>query len=973
MLPFYFELQDKYSKKYGDKTIVLMQCGGFYESYSTDDRGFNLRELAVILNIQYTKRNKSLPVSINNPYMLGFPVHSLKKFKRVLTENGFTVVVYYQVDTLRKVERKLLGIYTYGTNLEESENIFDTNSEDITCIENNIVCLYIDEDMLIHASRIDLTTGKGSVLINPYTDLYLQIALIQRFLQVYPSREIVYNQDIFDNFDLDENKIMLQKINISLQNKINYQIELLERVYGKSDILTPIEKIGLEKYPDLVTSWTILIDYAYERNPKIIRNLMLPDFFEEHNHLTLENNAIEQLNIVSNNSLEVNAFSKKFLSVYHVVNNCTTNMGKRYLKMQLLRPLSNIQQINDRYNASTFLSDSWETIEDKLLGIVDIEKLQRRLSLSIINSLELTNLYQSYKIIESLIGSQKWDTPFLKCIPQIENCIKELERIFSFETFEQEIIFNKGIYQEIDNLTETINADKNKIFLLLDYLNKLINVDEKKEVNGVKLEYTEKDGYFFTVSLKRSFAIKHQIEILKDKPTNFNLENLIFKQLPKSPSVKIFYTDTSFTDVRENTSIMKTVVKQYWNTTCLKFAEEFKETFNSIVEWICRLDFIKSNLKTSKINRYSRPQIKKNKKSYVKIKELRHPIIEKIIKDKEPYVAHNLSLGTGKQDGILLYGLNSSGKSSMMKAIGISVILAQAGLYVPATEFTYSPYSTIFTRITGNDNIFKGLSSFTLEMLEINNILKRANENCLIISDEVCRSTESISACSIVSSMLIILSKRKCSFIFTSHLHDICQINEIKNLDNLKVYNLKIDVSEDGKITYHRELTAGQGDTIYGLKVAKALINNQEFLMIADKMRDIHTLLYHQGHKNGDEIRLKIVEEKQSKYNSAKFMTSCEICGKKRSYKGELETHHIIPQELCDEDGFLKEKPYLHMNSKWNLENLCNQCHIDHHNLEKNRNSTIVKWKQKMSSKEISEKLQLFSIKLSTGTINKIV
>lgn len=968
MLPFYFDLQEKYSKKYGEKAIVLIQCGGFYEAYSTDDKGFNLRELATVLNIQYTKRNKSLDVSFNNPYMLGFPLNSIKKYKRVLTEKGFTVIVYHQIETYKKIERKLTGIYTYGTNLEESDNIFDVDTEYSTSsLENNIICLFIDDEN-IHASKVDLTTGKGCVLINPYTDFQQQVELVQRFIQVFPTREIVYNKNILDYLDIDENKTILQKFEVNLHDSLNYQIELLEKVYGKSNIINPIENLGLEKYPDLVTSWCMLIDYAYEHNPKIIQNLLVPEFYQEHDYLMLENNAIEQLNLISNHNLEL--VCKKYQSVYHVINNCSTVMGKRYLKNQLLRPLYDNKLINERYEASEYLINDWNTIENNLLGLVDIEKIQRKLNLFIINTFEMTNLYQSYKSIHKLILLKDWNTSFLKNVPDILPLISELERIFNFENFSEENIFNFKIYEEIDKLVNKIKMGKEEVSFLQNYLNSLINLDEKKEVNGVKLENNDKDGYYFSVSLKRSHAIQYQLKMLKNKKiNNIDLDKLVYKQLPKSAVVKIYY---NFNDVKEDLQILKGLLKEYWVKTCLSLTDKFKDTFIKIVDWISKVDFIKSNLKTSKMYRYCKPQIKKNKKSYIKIKDLRHPIIERLIKDKEPYVAHNISLGTGKQDGILLYGLNSSGKSSMMKAIGISVILAQCGLYVPCSEFIYSPYKTIFTRITGNDNIFKGLSSFTLEMLEINNILKRANENCLVISDEVCRSTESISACSIVSSMLIILSQRKCSFIFTSHLHDICQIKDIKDLENLKVYNLKINISEDGNIIYERVLTPGQGDTIYGLKVAKSLIKDKDFLTISEKMKEIHTQLYNQGHKNADDIKLKIVEEKPSRYNSSKFMSNCEICGKKRSYKGELETHHIIPQEECDEEGFLKAKPYLHMNSKWNLENLCNQCHIDHHSLEKNRNGVIAKWKNIMNIDQVQEKLKQFNIELSKSTIQKI-
>jgi DNA mismatch repair protein MutS len=266
-----------------------------------------------------------------------------------------------------------------------------------------------------------------------------------------------------------------------------------------------------------------------------------------------------------------------------------------------------------------------------------------------------------------------------------------------------------------------------------------------------------------------------------------------------------------------------------------------------------------------------------------------------------------------------------------MKAIGVNIILAQCGLYVPCKHMEYTPYKAVFTRITGNDNIFKGLSSFSLEMVELNNIIKYANRNSLVIGDEICKGTEPISACSIVSSILLILAQRRCSFIFASHLHDLVKINDINNLKNMSIYHLKIRIDEDNeKLIYDRQLEVGSGENIYGVTVAKFVIKDKEFIRLADKMVEIHKQLYNQGHENGDDIKLKIVEDKKSKYNSKKFISKCENCGKKASYKGELQTHHnIIHQEECDNMGYLE---HLHKNSLWNLQALCTKCHDFIHN-----------------------------------------
>ena len=136
---------------------------------------------------------------------------------------------------------------------------------------------------------------------------------------------------------------------------------------------------------------------------------------------------------------------------------------------------------------------------------------------------------------------------------------------------------------------------------------------------------------------------------------------------------------------------------------------------------------------------------------------MRHPIVEKLSTDTT-YIPHNIELGyETDQNGILLYGINSSGKSTLMKSIGLNVILAQIGYFVSCSHFEFSPYNSLFTRISGNDNLFRGLSSFMVEMMELMAILKRNNNNTLVIADEICRGTEEKSANIIVSYMYVLL------------------------------------------------------------------------------------------------------------------------------------------------------------------------------------------------------------------------
>jgi DNA mismatch repair protein MutS len=327
------------------------------------------------------------------------------------------------------------------------------------------------------------------------------------------------------------------------------------------------------------------------------------------------------------------------------------------------------------------------------------------------------------------------------------------------------------------------------------------------------------------------------------------------------------------------------------------------------------IDFLKSSAKIVTEYNYVRPKILDLDHGYIKTENLRHPIVERIIEHE--YVPHNIELGKDLK-GMLIYGINSSGKSVLMKAIGLSIVMAQAGLYVPASLYEFSPYNSLFTRITGNDNIFRGLSSFALEMVELNAILKRTSNKTLVIGDEVCRGTEHISGSAIVATTVIELAKTNSSFIFATHLHELSNLDEIKELTNVKSFHLQVDYDNNhDTLIYDRKIKEGSGDSIYGITVARHIIHDVNFIDHAIKIKN--KLL---------NISDTMIPNKKSKYNSKVYVYKCAECGKTDC---QLDTHHICHQVDCD-NGFVKDKKHIKKNQKSNLKVLCKECHQNVHN-----------------------------------------
>jgi DNA mismatch repair protein MutS len=295
----------------------------------------------------------------------------------------------------------------------------------------------------------------------------------------------------------------------------------------------------------------------------------------------------------------------------------------------------------------------------------------------------------------------------------------------------------------------------------------------------------------------------------------------------------------------------------------------------------------------------------------VNAKELRHCLIEHI-QTQELYVANDISLSSEATDptGILLYGTNAVGKTSFIRALGIAVIMAQSGMYVPCTRFSYRPYRAIFTRILGNDNLFKNLSMFAVEMSELRVILNSADKHSLVLGDELCSGTETESALSIFASGLTDLHEKRATFLFATHFHEILKFDEIKALGRVAVKHMAVHYDRvKDCLVYDRVLRDGPGNRLYGLEVAKSLHLPDEFIERAYAIRN----------KYFPEMRGDL-SASASRYNAKKIRGVCENC---REEMAE-EVHHLQEQQLADETGRIGT---IHKNHPANLMGLCEKCH----------------------------------------------
>ena len=460
-----------------------------------------------------------------------------------------------------------------------------------------------------------------------------------------------------------------------------------------------------------------------------------------------------------------------------------------------------------------------------------------------------------------------------------------------------------------------------------EYLNSLCNSLSDKIVNkkntskkNIEVKYNDRDGHYLSLTKARCKLLKIALSkqdnlnlIVQGNNINVDLSKIEYKSNTSTSKITS-HTIRNYSDkiVGLEAKMMKLCLEQF-SILLSEYYNKYADTLTEITKFIGFTDFICNIAFVSKSNGYYKPNIEVKENAYLIAKDLRHPIIEEI-HDKIKYVPNDVHLGINKQNGILLYGVNAVGKSSLMKSIGIAVIMAQSGFFVAAKEFTYSPYKHIFTRISNNDNIFKGQSTFAVEMSELRSILIRANKYSLILGDELCCGTETTSALSIVTAGVLRLCEKNANFIFATHLHKLSSMDEIANCETVNNYHLETIFDKvNNKLNYDRKLKSGSGYAIYGLEVAKAMHLDEEFIQIADKIR-----------KKIMGIDNTVIPNKRSEYNSKIIKDKCTICNKQTE-----EIHHIEEQHLANAEGMIN---HYHKNKLFNLVQLCHDCHQEVHN-----------------------------------------
>ena len=845
----YFDVWKTHVELYGPKTALLYQVGGFYEIYDVENltTGLSVCNARVIAEVCQLSLATHEVSPTEQSLFGGFPDHAVAKFERTLVAAGFTVVVVVQKKVKGTVEERVVDhISSPGCFVEGIK-------------ERRLVgCVLEGKSTYWSAAAIDVATGSTSVVEGTDRDR------LHQFLCANPPTELVIWTDGLSSI-ADSLKNACDTVHLRCLAPASVALDeaILNKIWTQQRSL-------LMYVPQGRRVLAALVDFA--QSHLSVKTLQEPQIWLPADEVRLGNAALEQLNVVS---------FKGSQSLLTIMDTCRSIGGRRLLRARLMRPISNVPLLRERI-AEFAAAPTDESTDRHLRTLYDTSRLFRRIELGSATLSDLACLMKSYEASLELLRIWRPD----------RTLIEYLEKTLA--------VWNIPTLVELGREGVMVPTSKIPLKLsetLLKCFQKGQEIRQKVTAlcpEGLVIE--EDNGFRITGPKRRVNSVYAELHDRGEAATVVIYRTSLTLELPAITELSVSYR----TWYGEWTTLWLAT----WSEALSRIANEC--ILHRRIEQICaEIDVIWSVSQVATKWGWIYPEYVEADEGRIEGQHIRHPILEQI-HNQVPYVGQDLTLGP-TDTGLLLYGLNASGKSSLMKAVGLCTLLAQTGFPVPAKMFRVAPFKAFFTRILGNDNLWAGLSSFVVEMTEFREILQNADKFSLVLGDELCSGTESMSATAIVAAGIETLATRRTKFVFATHLHELgTLITPGVRIAHLAVH---YDATND-VLVYDRTLKEGSGSALYGLEVCRSLGMPTAFL---DRAMMIRNSL------SGSVI------PKISPYSPDAPVVSCEVCG---SFK-TLETHHIAHQA-----GFVGSNAALHSPS--NLATLCATCHDDHHagNLE---------------------------------------
>ena len=770
-------------KEYSD-CILFYRLGDFYEMFFEDAE-------VVSRELELTLTGKSCGLEERAP-MCGVPYHAVDSYLTRLVSRGYKVAVCEQVEDPRLakglVKREVVRIVTPGTNL-------DTCALDES--KNNYIMSIVYVDSRYGISAADVTTGDYFV-----TEVDSERKLLDEISKYMPSEVICNEAFLVSGLDLEE-----------LRHRLGMAIYPLDAWYFDDQMacqtltdhfhVASTDGLGLEDYDCGVIAAGSLLKYLQELQKTSLEHMTKLEPYSTSRYMVIDSSTRRNLELV-----ETLREKQKRGTLLWVLDKTKTAMGARMLRSYVEQPLIDRMQIEQRLDAVAELKKNMicrEELREYLNPVYDLERLISRVVYQTANPRDLIALKTSLKMLppirammedfsSELLIRMREELDLLEDIWQlIEASIEEDPPI----SVREGGMIRSGFDEQVDRLRSARTEGKSWLARI---------EEEEREKTGIKnlrIKFNKVFGYYLEVTNSyRDMVPDYYIR----KQTLTNAERYITPDLKELEETILGAED-------------KLVALEY-DLFCRirsQIASQV-ERIQKTAKAIANIDVFASLALVAEHNGYVRPKI--NEKGVLKIKNGRHPVVEKMM-DNDMFIANDTYLDNKNNRISIITGPNMAGKSTYMRQNALIVLMAQVGSFVPAESANVGIVDRIFTRVGASDDLASGQSTFMVEMNEVANILRNATGSSLLILDEIGRGTSTIDGLSIAWAVVEYISNPKilgAKTLFATHYHELTELEG--KLDN--VHNYCIAVKEKGDdIVFLRKIVPGGADRSYGIQVAK--------------------------------------------------------------------------------------------------------------------------------------------------------
>jgi len=739
--------------------ILFFRLGDFYEMFFEDAINCS-RELELTL----TSKNAGLSERVP---MCGVPYHAASIYIEKLVEKGYKVAIAEQVEDPKKakgiVKREIIQVVSKGTVIQ---------NELLNEKENNFVGSIIEYDHAYIICYSDITTG----------DIYASIVNHNRSRLISEVVSIGLKEVIVSStFD--------REITALLNKNFGILISYYDDITSYDEYKYIYEDLD-ERY---ITAIKMLLSYITDTQKKVLSHFKKAILKNKDDYLKMDIHTKRNLELT-----ETLRTMERTYSLIWLLDKTKTALGSRLLKNYIESPLKDINTINKRYDIVETLLNEFilKSDLDNYLGeVYDIERLTSKVAFANANGRDLLQLKSSLKALPYIkeilnkIGFEDIET--------LDDLYNLLEKSIDDDApigIKDGYLIKDGYNSELDEL-KAIKKDGKNFIARFEKEEK-----EKTGIKTLKVGYNKVFGYYIEVSkgMVKDVLPEYNYE---RRQTLANCERYISPLLKEKESL-ILNAEEKIVELEYNLFIeIRDIVKEYI------------PRLQKIADTIAKIDVLSSFATVAEENNYVRPKLTAERNIY--IKDSRHPVIERV--SNNPFVSNDIIVDSNTKV-LLITGPNMAGKSTYMRQLAISVIMAQIGCFIPASEASMPIFDAIYTRIGASDDLVSGSSTFMVEMEEANYALTNATADSLILFDELGRGTATYDGMALAYAIIKYVHKIGAITMFSTHYHELTDLeNKLKHLKNIHVSAYE----ENGNITFLHKIKEGAIDKSYGIHVAK--------------------------------------------------------------------------------------------------------------------------------------------------------